>query len=43
MPDDELPVSYIRYMIEWKVTMNKKVISRETEEDVALIRIAQVL
>jgi hypothetical protein len=36
MPNDELPASYIRYMIEWKVTVNKKVISRDTEEDVAL-------
>lgn len=34
--NDELPASYIRYMIEWKVTVNKRVISRDTEEDVAL-------
>lgn len=34
--NDELPASYIRYMMEWKVTVNKRVISRDTEEDVAL-------
>ncbi|CEJ61521.1 hypothetical protein PMG11_10052 [Penicillium brasilianum] len=34
--DDELPANYIQYTIEWKVMVNKKVISRDTEEDVAL-------
>ncbi|CAI7676518.1 unnamed protein product [Penicillium pancosmium] len=34
--NDELPGSCIRYMIEWKVILNRKVISRDTEEDVAL-------
>jgi hypothetical protein len=33
---DELPASCIQYTIEWKVIVNKKVISRDTEEDVAL-------
>jgi hypothetical protein len=33
---DELPASCIQYTIEWKVRVNKKVISRDTEEDVAL-------
>ena len=33
---DELPASYIRYTIEWKVTVNKRIISQDTEEDVAL-------
>ncbi|KAJ5500650.1 hypothetical protein N7453_009701 [Penicillium expansum] len=33
---DELPASCIQYTIEWKVTVKKKVISRDTEEDVAL-------
>lgn len=35
MLSDELPASCIQYTIEWKVTVNKKVISRDTEEDVA--------
>ncbi|CAG8263094.1 unnamed protein product [Penicillium salamii] len=34
--DDELPPDCIQYTIEWKVMVNKKVISRDTEEDVAL-------
>jgi hypothetical protein len=33
---DELPASCIQYTIKWKVMVNKKVISRDTEEDVAL-------
>lgn len=36
MSTDELPASCIQYTIEWKVMVNKKVISRDTEEDVAL-------
>ncbi|TQB67486.1 hypothetical protein MPDQ_005492, partial [Monascus purpureus] len=36
MSNDELPASYIRYMIEWKFTVNKRVISRGTKEDVSL-------
>jgi hypothetical protein len=33
---NELPANYIQYTIEWKVTVNKKILSRDTEEDVAL-------
>ena len=36
MLSNELPASCIQYTIEWKVTVNKKVLSRDTEEDVAL-------
>ncbi|CAG7933487.1 unnamed protein product [Penicillium olsonii] len=36
MLSDQLPASCIRYTIEWKVTVNKKVLSRDTEEDIAL-------
>ncbi|CAG7967828.1 unnamed protein product [Penicillium nalgiovense] len=36
MLSDELPANCIQYTIEWKVTMNKKVLSRDTEEDVVL-------
>ncbi|CAI7656173.1 unnamed protein product [Penicillium palitans] len=35
-PDDELPVSFIRYTIEWKVKVNNRSISEDTEQDVAL-------
>ncbi|CAI7637411.1 unnamed protein product [Penicillium pancosmium] len=34
--NDELPASCIQYMIEWKVMLNRKVIARDTEEDVVL-------
>jgi hypothetical protein len=34
--EDELPANYIQYTIEWKVMVNKKVVSRDTEEDVVL-------
>lgn len=34
--NDELVASGIQYMIEWKFILNKKVISRDTEEDVAV-------
>jgi hypothetical protein len=33
MPSDELQESCIQYTIEWKITVNKKVFSRDTEED----------
>jgi hypothetical protein len=36
MQNYELPASCIQYMIEWKVMLNRKVTSRDTEEDVAL-------
>ncbi|CAG8219696.1 unnamed protein product [Penicillium olsonii] len=36
MLSDELPANCIQYTIEWKVTVNKKVLSRDTEEDVVL-------
>ena len=36
MSSDEVPANCIQYTIEWKVTVNKKVLSRDTEEDVAL-------
>lgn len=36
LQNDELPAICIQYTIEWKVMLNKKVISRDTEEDVAL-------
>ncbi|KAJ5261107.1 hypothetical protein N7478_011702 [Penicillium angulare] len=36
MSNDEIPACCIQYTIEWKVTVNKKVISRDTEQDVAL-------
>ncbi|KAJ5365325.1 hypothetical protein N7517_008211 [Penicillium concentricum] len=36
MSSNELPANCIQYTIEWKVTVNKKVLSRDTEEDVAL-------
>ncbi|KAI1833425.1 hypothetical protein DTO013E5_8435 [Penicillium roqueforti] len=35
-PDDELPASFIRYTIEWKVKVNNRSISEDTEQDVAL-------
>ncbi|KAJ5247309.1 hypothetical protein N7468_002292 [Penicillium chermesinum] len=36
IPSGELPASYIRYTIEWKVMVNKRIISQNTEEDIAL-------
>jgi hypothetical protein len=36
MSSIELPASCIQYTIEWKVTVNKEVLSRDTEEEVAL-------
>ncbi|OQE68824.1 hypothetical protein PENNAL_c0145G00226 [Penicillium nalgiovense] len=36
MSSNELSASCIQYTIEWKVTVNKKVLSRDTEEDVVL-------
>ena len=36
MLSDELPESCIQYTIEWKVMVNKKVLSRDTEEDIVL-------
>ena len=40
MTECQVTVSCIQYTIEWKVTVNKKVLSRDTEEDVALTRSA---
>jgi hypothetical protein len=40
-PDDELPASFIRYTIEWKVKVNNRSISEDTEQDVALTPSAQ--
>ncbi|CAG7933510.1 unnamed protein product [Penicillium olsonii] len=36
-PDDELSASFIRYTIEWKVKVNNRSVSEDTEQDVALI------
>lgn len=36
MLSNELLADCIQYTIEWKVTVNKKVLWRNTEEDVAL-------
>jgi hypothetical protein len=36
MLSNEYPASCIQYTIEWKVAVNKKVLSRDTEEDVDL-------
>jgi hypothetical protein len=36
MPSSQLPASCIQYTIEWKVTANKKDLSRDTEEDVTM-------
>jgi hypothetical protein len=33
---DEVPPSCLRYTIEWKVTVNKKMIAKDTEQDVVL-------
>ncbi|CAI7646689.1 unnamed protein product [Penicillium pancosmium] len=35
-PDDELPGNVIRYIIEWKVKVNNRSVSEDTEQDVAL-------
>ena len=37
--DEDVP-SCLHYSIEWKVSVNKKVISRDTEQDVVLAPIA---
>jgi hypothetical protein len=36
-PDDELPQRFIRYTVEWKVKVNNRFRSEDTEQDVALI------
>jgi len=33
---DEDPPNYIYYSIEWKVTLNNKMISKDTEQDLML-------
>ncbi|CAG7985292.1 unnamed protein product [Penicillium salamii] len=35
-PDDELSANFIRYTIEWKVKVNNRSVSEDTEQDVAL-------
>ncbi|CAI7620636.1 unnamed protein product [Penicillium manginii] len=35
-PNDELPRNVIRYIIEWKVKVNNRSVSEDTEQDVAL-------
>ncbi|CAG7997399.1 unnamed protein product [Penicillium salamii] len=35
-PDDELPASFIRYTMEWKVKVNNRSISEDTQQDLAL-------
>ncbi|CAG7989657.1 unnamed protein product [Penicillium salamii] len=35
-PDEELSASFIRYNIEWKVKVNNRSVSEDTEQDVAL-------
>jgi hypothetical protein len=35
-PDDELSASFIRYTIEWKVKVNNRSVSEDTEQDVTL-------
>jgi hypothetical protein len=36
-PDDELPASFIRYTIEWKVKVNNRSISEDTEQSLAFV------
>lgn len=34
--DEQLPPSYMHYVMEWKLTLNKRVVAKQTEDDLVL-------